>query len=70
MGTPTTLGSAGAAQALALEVDGPAWGSSGGFLLAEAAEHLTGQFAKDKKLLEKNAASKSIFLSPTRVTHR
>lgn len=70
MGKPTAVGSAGGAQVLAVELDGPAGGFGGGFLLAEAAGHVTGQFAKDKRLLEKNPASQSLSLSPTQVTHR
>lgn len=53
-----------------MELDGPARGFDGVFLLAEAAGHITGQFAKDKRLLEKNPGSQSMSRSPTRVTHR
>lgn len=70
MGKPTALGSAGGAQVLAVELDGPAGGFGGVFLPAEAAGHPTGQFAKDKRLLEKTPASQSISESPAQVTHR
>lgn len=68
MSKPTALGSAGGAQILAVELDGPAWGFSGVFLLAEAAGCITGQFAKDKRLLEKTPASQSISMSLAQVT--
>lgn len=68
MGKPTALGSAGGAQILTVELDGPAWGFSGVFLLAEAAGCITGQFAKDKRLLEKTPASQSISMSLAQVT--
>lgn len=63
--TSTTLGSAGAAQVLTEELDGPARGLTWAMFLAEAAGHITGQFAKDKRLLKENLASQSTYPSPS-----
>lgn len=63
--TSTTLGNAGAAQVFTEELDGPARGFGDSMFLAEAAGHITGHFAKDKRLLEKNLASQSTYPSPS-----